>query len=190
MENIRDEIAQAVEILNQGGIILYPTDTVWGIGCDATNAHAVAKILALKNSSDTKSMLVLVDHHNTLARYVEEVPPLAWDLIELSTKPITIIYPNAKGLAANLVAPDGSIGIRITEHLFSQRLIQTFRKPIVSTSANLSGRAAPKRFHEIDSAIVQGVDYTVAQQYEEGATFAPSSIIKLGLGGQIKIIRE
>lgn len=190
MENIREEIAQAVEVLSQGGIILYPTDTVWGIGCDATNAEAVSKIHRLKGSSDSKSMLVLVDHDRAMERYVEEVPPLAWDLIDLSTKPLTIIYPNAKGLAANLIAPDGSVGIRITEHLFSQRLIQAFKKPLVSTSANLSGKAAPKRFQEIDSTIIQRVDYVVSQQYEEDATFFPSSIIKLGLGGEIKIIRE
>lgn len=190
MENIREEIAKAVEILNRGGIILYPTDTVWGIGCDATNPEAVSKIHRLKGSADSKSMLVLVDHDNTLARYVAEVPPMAWDLIDLSTKPLTIIYPNAKGLARNLIAADGSIGIRITRHPFSQRLIQTLKKPVVSTSANLSGQKAPTHFHQIDPAIIQGVDYAIAEEFEEEASFSPSSIIKLGMGGEIKIIRE
>lgn len=183
-------IKETIQVLKYGGIILYPTDTIWGIGCDATNPEAVAKIHKLKQSEDSKSMLVLLENPNLLNSYVEVVPEVAWELIEVSTKPLTIIYPKAKNLAANLIAADGSIGIRVVKHNFCERLIQTFRKPIVSTSANIAGKTSPKSFKDIDAQIVDGVDFVVPQIYEESTTNLPSSIIQLGVRGEIKVIRE
>ena len=186
---IQNEIRNAVEVLNKGGIILYPTDTIWGIGCDATNPDAVKRIYEIKKREDSKSMLVLMENPNLLERYVVEVPEVAWDLIEFADKPITIIYPGAKGLAKNLVAEDGSIGIRFTREEFSSRLIQQFRKPVVSTSANISGEASPKHFGEISEAIKNRVDYVIDWRQEERDDPKPSSIIKLGVGGVFTIIR-
>ncbi len=187
---MHNDIKKAVEVLKGGGIILYPTDTIWGIGCDATNPDAVAKIYKLKEREDSKSMLVLVDNPNMLNIYLNEVPEIAWDLIELTTKPLTIIYPNAKNLAPNLVAADGSIGIRVVKHSFCEKLIYALRKPIVSTSANISGKPFPKNFNTIDPSIINGVDFVVPTIYEESTSPVPSSIIQLGLGGEIKVIRE
>lgn len=187
---MNEGINEAVQVLRSGGLILYPTDTIWGIGCDATNPEAVAKIHKLKHSSDSKSMLVLLENPNLLNTYIEQVPDVAWELIEATTKPLTIIYPKAKNLAINLVAPDGSVGIRVVKHSFCEKLIRAFRKPIVSTSANIAGKKFPKNFGEIDSQIVEGVDYVVPQIYEESATHIPSSIIQLGVGGEVKVIRE
>jgi L-threonylcarbamoyladenylate synthase len=187
---MNNDIRTAVDTLNKGGLILYPTDTIWGIGCDATNPKAVAKIYELKQREDSKSMLVLIDTPNLLTSYLEEVPDIAWDLIELTDKPLTIIYPKARNLAMNLVNADGSIGIRVVKHRFCEDLIRAFRRPIVSTSANISGKSFPKNFGDIDSAIIDGVDFVVPNQYEENTSPIPSGIIQLGLGGQIKIIRE
>jgi L-threonylcarbamoyladenylate synthase len=187
---MQDDIKKAVEILKKGGLILYPTDTIWGIGCDATNPEAVAKIYALKKREDSKSMLVLVENPNMLNIYLDKVPDIAWDLIDVADKPLTIIYPKAKNLASNLIAADGSIGIRIVKHAFCQRLIQAFRKPIVSTSANISGNPFPKSFKAIETAITNGVDHIVPQIYEESKNPVPSGIIQLGLGGEVKVIRE
>lgn len=184
------DIIKAIEILNSGGIILYPTDTIWGIGCDATNPEAVAKIYELKKRADSKSMLVLMDNINSLGRYMEEVPEMAYDLIELSEKPITIIYPDAKNIASNLIAEDGSLGIRVTYEKFSAELIRRFRKPIVSTSANISGEPSPQNFSEISEEIKSGVDYVVEFRQKEMNNPAPSSIIKLGVGGEIQILRN
>jgi len=143
---MQDDIKKACEVLRKGGIILYPTDTIWGIGCDATNEEAVKRIYELKQRDDSKSMLVLLDNPAKLQTYVQEVPDIAWDLIELTDKPLTIIYEGAKNLATNLIAADGSIGIRITNEVFSRELCRQFRKPIVSTSANVSGEPSPGRF--------------------------------------------
>ncbi len=187
---MNEDIKKAVEVLQQGGLILYPTDTIWGIGCDATNADAVKKVYKLKQRQDSKSMLVLLDNDAKLNSYIEEIPEMAWDLIELSTKPLTIIYPNAKNLASNLLAEDKSIGIRITEETFSNRLCQRFKKPIVSTSANISGQPSPQNFGEIAEDVKNGVDFIVNYRQEETSNPAPSSIIKLDVGGMIKIIRE
>ena len=167
---MHNDIKKAVEVLKGGGIILYPTDTIWGIGCDATNPDAVAKIYKLKEREDSKSMLVLVDNPNMLNIYLNEVPEIAWDLIELTTKPLTIIYPNAKNLAPNLVAADGSIGIRVVKHSFCEKLIYALRKPIVSTSANISGKPFPKNFNTIDPSIINGVDFVVPTIYEESTS--------------------
>jgi L-threonylcarbamoyladenylate synthase len=185
-----DDVAKAVEILRSGGIILYPTDTIWGIGCDATNTASVNRIYEIKKRQDTKSMLVLMENPNLLTSYIAEVPEIAWELIDVADSPLTIIYPRAKNLAANLLATDGSIGIRITNEAFTQQLIQRFRKPIVSTSANISGQKSPQNFAEISDEIKQSVDYIVGFRQDDRTKSNPSGIIKLGVGGQIEIIRK
>lgn len=187
---LADEIKQTIEILRNGGIILYPTDTIWGIGCDATNPEAVAKIYKLKQRENSKSMIVLVDKVGRIPSYISEMPDLAWDLVELSDKPLTIIYPKAKNLASNLVAADGSIGIRVANHEFCSKLIGRFGKPIVSTSANISGKSFPKSFHDIDDAIKDNVDHIVSDEFDHPVSDKPSGIIMLGVNGEIKVIRE
>lgn len=187
---MKADIDKALEVLNKGGIILYPTDTIWGIGCDATNADAVKRIYELKQRADSKSMLVLLDNAARLASYVEEIPEVAYDLIDLTNKPLTIIYDGAKNMASNLIAEDGSIGIRITAEEFSKTLCQRFRKPIVSTSANVSGEPSPASFADISDVIKSGVDYIVEYRQDDTKKAAPSGIIKLGAGGQVKVIRE
>lgn len=177
-------------MLQKGGIILYPTDTVWGIGCDATNEEAVKKIYALKKRADSKAMLVLVDSDVKVDYYVKDVPSVAWDLIECATRPLTIIYDGARNLAPNLLAEDGSVGIRVTSEEFSRQLCFRFRKAIVSTSANISGEPSPATFNEISEEIKQSVDYIVQSRREETSRPKPSSIIKLGSGGLVKVIRE
>lgn len=176
--------------MREGGVILYPTDTVWGIGCDATNEDAVRRVYEIKQRQDSKAMLVLVDSSVKVDFYVRDVPEVAWDLIDLADKPLTIIYSGARNLAANLLAEDGSIGIRVTNEEFSKRLCQQFRKAIVSTSANISGQPSPKNFSEISEEVKSAVDYIVGYRQEEMSNPKPSSIIKLGKGGVIKIIRE
>lgn len=187
---MHDDIKQAVEVLINGGIILYPTDTVWGIGCDATNSQAVSAIFQLKKREDNKTMLVLMDTESRLTQYIEEVPEVAWQLLEAADKPMTIIYPGAKNLSTNLIAEDGSIGIRIAKDEFCQKLISRFGRPIVSTSANVSGDKTPGIFLEIDDAIINGVDYTVKWRQSDTTPAKPSSIIKLWPGGEFKIIRS
>lgn len=176
--------------MSRGGVILYPTDTVWGIGCDATNEEAVRRVYEIKRRADSKAMLVLVDSTVKVDFYVQDVPDVAWDLIELSNKPLTVIYEGARNLASNLLASDGSVGIRVTQEEFSKRLCQQFRKAIVSTSANVSGEPSPANFSEISEEIKSAVDYVVNFRQEEMGHPKPSSIIKLGQGGLIKIIRE
>ena len=188
-EKLKEEVRKACEVLKNGGIILYPTDTIWGIGCDATNELAVKRIYELKPREDNKAMLVLLDDVGKLASYVE-VPDVAYELLEVNDKPMTIIYPNAKNLAKNLIAQDRTIGIRITSEAFTKALLYRFRKPIVSTSANISGEPSPKCFAEISDAVKSVVDYVVDFRQEETSNPAPSSIIKLGVGGEIQIIRK
>ncbi|AZS30315.1 L-threonylcarbamoyladenylate synthase [Butyricimonas faecalis] len=188
-EKLKEEVRKACEVLKNGGIILYPTDTIWGIGCDATNELAVKRIYELKHREDNKAMLVLLDDVGKLASYVE-VPDVAYELLEVNDKPMTIIYPNAKNLAKNLIAQDRTIGIRITSEAFTKALLYRFRKPIVSTSANISGEPSPKCFAEISDAVKSVVDYVVDFRQEETSNPAPSSIIKLGVGGEIQIIRK
>ena len=187
---MKDEINKACEVMQKGGVILYPTDTVWGIGCDATNEEAVKRVFEIKQRADSKAMLVLVDNPVKVEFYVSEVPEVAWDLIDMTTKPLTIIYDGARNLAPNLIAADGSVGIRVTNEEFSRQLCFRFRKAVVSTSANISGQPAPAVFHEISEEIKQAVDYIVDYRREETGHPKPSSIIKLGKRGQIKIIRE
>ena len=176
--------------MREGGVILYPTDTIWGIGCDATNEDAVRSVYEIKQRQDSKAMLVLVDSSVKVDFYVRDVPEVAWDLIDLADKPLTIIYSGARNLAANLLAEDGSVGIRVTNEDFSKRLCQQFRKAIVSTSANISGQPSPKNFSEISEEVKSAVDYIVGYRQEEISNPKPSSIIKLDKGGVIKIIRE
>jgi L-threonylcarbamoyladenylate synthase len=186
----QEDLNNAVEVLRNGGLILYPTDTIWGIGCDATNKESVKKVYELKKRADSKSMLVLVEHDVRLNSYVQEVPEMAYDLIEISVKPLTIIYPEGKNLAPNLLAEDGSIGIRVTTEAFSRSLCQKFRKPLVSTSANVSGEPSPCNFGEISDEIIRGVDYVVRFRQDEVNNPVPSGIIKLDVDGKVKVIRE
>ncbi|HBO07622.1 MULTISPECIES: L-threonylcarbamoyladenylate synthase [Bacteroides] len=185
-----EDIKKACQVMREGGVILYPTDTIWGIGCDATNEDAVRRVYEIKQRQDSKAMLVLVDSSVKVDFYVQDVPEVAWDLIELADKPLTIIYSGARNLAANLLAEDGSVGIRVTNEEFSKRLCQQFRKAIVSTSANISGQPSPKSFNEISEEVKSAVDYIVGYRQEETSNPKPSSIIKLDKGGVIKIIRE
>lgn len=189
-EALLQEVQNAVAILKKGGIILYPTDTVWGIGCDATNPEAIDKIYKLKQRTESKSMLVLVDSFNRIGKYVREVPMLANDLAELAESPLTIIYPNAINLPDNLIAEDGSIGIRVCRHAFCQQLIHRLGRPVVSTSANISGTSSPKKLSEVSEKISKLVDFTVNPKFEGHPTLLPSSIIKLGVKGEVEVIRE
>lgn len=186
----KEDFQEALRVLRNGGIILYPTDTVWGIGCDARCEEAVKRIFALKQREDSKSMLCLLDAPGKLQGYIDTVPEMAWDLIELSTKPITIIYPSAKNVAPSLVAEDGSLGIRITQEPFTQALCQQLHAPLVSTSANISGEPTARFFNEISTPIRTGVDYIVQYRQEDTTEHLPSSIVKLGIHNEIKIIRE
>jgi L-threonylcarbamoyladenylate synthase len=187
---MNEDLKQALEVLRKGGVILYPTDTIWGIGCDATNPEAVKRVYEIKHRADSKAMLVLVDSPVKVNAYVKEMPDIAWDLIDLTTKPLTIIYDGAKNLAPNLIAEDGSVGIRVTSENFSQQLCLRFKKPIVSTSANISGAPSPHNFSEVSEEIKSAVDYVVTYRQEEMSQPSPSSIIKLGAGGEVKVIRE
>lgn len=188
-EKLKEEVRKACEVLKDGGVILYPTDTIWGIGCDATNEEAVRRVYELKRREDCKAMLVLLDDVGKLASYVD-VPEVAYDLLEVSDKPMTIIYPNARNMAKNLIAQDGTIGIRVTKEAFTKALLYCYRKPIVSTSANISGESSPGCFAKISDAVKAAVNYVVDYRREETGNPAPSSIIKLGIGGEIQIIRK
>lgn len=186
------DLDEAVRVLQAGGVIVYPTDTVWGIGCDATNEEAVAKVYALKHRADTKSMLVLLDAVGKLQGYVEEIPTVAWDLLDTAEgqRPLTIIYPGAKNLAKNLIAEDGSVGIRITQEPFSKALCERLHKPIVSTSANISGEATAKNYRQISEAVLSAVDYVCRFRRDDEEEKKPSSIIKLGIHNEVEIIRK
>ena len=176
--------------MQEGGVILYPTDTVWGLGCDATNPDAVRRVYEIKQRADSKAMLVLVDSPVKVDFYVQDVPDVAWDLIEVADKPLTIIYSGARNLAPNLLAEDGSVGIRVTGEDFSRRLCQQFRKAIVSTSANISGQPGAANFSEISDEVKSQVDYVVGFRQDDMSRPKASSIIKLEKRGVIKIIRE
>ena len=188
----QSDLQAALKVLREGGVILYPTDTVWGIGCDATNAEAVARVYAIKKRVDSKAMLVLLDGAGKLQGYMDKVPDTAWMLLEASEgqKPMTIIYPRAKNLAANLLAEDGSVGIRITEELFSRALCEQLRRPIVSTSANFSGEPTAKIFQDINPELIDSVDYICQYRREDCTSSRPSSIIKIDEKERITIIRE
>ena len=183
------EIEKCCEILKKGGLILYPTDTIWGIGCDGRNEDAVKKVYDLKQRVDSKSMIVLLDRDARLHQFVTDVPEVAWDVLDAAERPMTIIYPAAKGLPDNLVAKDGSIAIRIPKPSFCNALVHKFRHPIVSTSANISGEPSPKRFGDIDRRIFDGVDYIVNLDHDKQGGKS-SSILKIALNGEIEIIRD
>lgn len=183
------DLKEAVRVLKDGGIILYPTDTVWGIGCDARNAEAVKRIYDLKQREDSKSMLVLVSSEGMLQRTVKEVPEICWQLIDAAVNPMTIIYDDALGVAPNLVAEDGSLGIRITNEKFSNTLCERLRGPIVSTSANISGKPTPHNFHEISNEIKEGVDYVCRYRRNDIKPAKPSNIIKITKGNIVTVIR-
>lgn len=199
---MKEQIQKALEVLRHGGLILYPTDTVWGIGCDATDPVAVAKVYALKNREDSKSLVLLASDMDMICRYIKEVPEMAIQLVEVNDKPMTIIYPGAvageKGsekasrhcLAYNTVAEDGTVGIRIPMMDFCRELVAKLGRPIVSTSANISGEKTPAKFAEISQEVKTGVDYIVDPSLEKGATGQSSSIIKVGLDYSIEIIRK
>ena len=183
------DIKNAVEVLRRGGVILYPTDTIWGIGCDATNEDAVRRVYEIKQRDDSKALICLVDSDARLQRYVRNVPDVAWQLIDCVVKPTTLILDGAVNLAPNLIADDGSIGIRITQEPFSRELCYRFQKAIVSTSANISGEPAAQNYRDIDPRIIEQVDYVCWSRRQEHKPHQPSAIIKLGLGGEVKVIR-
>jgi len=193
MNNYSDfsgDIQKCLEVLKAGGVILYPTDTIWGLGCDATNSSAVSKLLEIKKRPQDMAMVVLVNSEVMIESYVKEVPEIAWQIIEVAEEPITIIYPGAKNLATNVIAKDGSIAIRLCKDNFCSQLISKYRKPLVSTSANFSGENSPTVFSEISSELLKKVDYVVCYRQNDNSVNKPSSIIKLGIGSEIVIIRE
>lgn len=204
--NVKETMEKALAVLRGGGVLLYPTDTVWGLGCDATDPEAVSRIFALKRRDDSKSLVLLASDLDMVARYVREIPEMAVQLVEVNDKPMTIIYPGAVvspkpaegespvkskyGLAWNTVASDGTVGIRIPMSDFCVELVRRFGRPVVSTSANISGMPAPKCFSEISDEIRSGADYVVDPALESGATGRSSSIIKIGLDATVEIIRQ
>lgn len=188
--NRQDDIKKAVEVMKNGGVILYPTDTVWGIGCDATNAEAVAKVYKIKQRDDSKALICLVDSDARLQRYVRNAPEVAWNVMELATKPTTVIFDEAVNLAPNLIAEDGSIAMRITNEEFSKELCYRFLKPIVSTSANISGQPAAQNYCDISEELLNAVDYVCFSRRQEHKPHTPSSIIKIKNNGEIDIIRK
>lgn len=184
-----EDIRNAVKVLKEGGVILYPTDTVWGIGCDATNAEAVAKVYAIKQRDDSKALICLVDSDARLQKYVRDVPAVAWDLLDAAIKPTTVILDGAVNLASNLIAEDGSIALRITGEPFSKELCYRFQKALVSTSANISGEPAAQNYRDISEELLNSVDYVCWSRRNEHKPHTPSSIIKLGPTGEVTIIR-
>ena len=189
-KQIAEDIKTAVQILRKGGLILYPTDTIWGIGCDASNKDAVRRIFQLKQREDSKAMICLVDNANRMQRYLRQVPDVAWDLVGFAEKPLTLILDGAVNLAPSLIAEDGSVGIRVTRENISHELCYRYERAIVSTSANISGAPSPSCFAEISDEIKNGVDYIMLSRQNDLSKGKPSQIIKLGLDGQIQIIRK
>ncbi len=189
MADINTEVHNAFEIIKNGGIILYPTDTVWGIGCDATNEEAVKKIYALKQREETKSMIVLMNGERMMYNVFKDIPEVAWQILDLSEKPTTLILDNPRNVAKNIVAEDNTLGVRIVTEPFCFKLMERMKKPLVSTSANISGQPTPKSFKEISPEIIKGVDYVVNLHHDK-ISQNPSTIIKLGLDSQVKVIRK
>lgn len=188
-QKFKQAIDEALKVLNRGGVILYPTDTVWGIGCDATNSEAVKRIFEIKRRSDSKAMLSLVDAVGRVDYYFSRVPEIAWDLWEVADKPLTLILPRARNVAPELIAEDGTMGMRITSEPVSHTLCARLKRPLVSTSANISGEPTARCFADISDEIKQAVDYIIPLRKNETANPAPSGIIKVGDGGEIKVIR-
>lgn len=187
---MRTEIEKALNTLKSGGVILYPTDTVWGLGCDATNEEAVVKINSIKNRTSDKSFIILLDNDSKIQSYVNDVPDVAYDLIEYAENPLTIIFSGAKNLAKSVINADGTVGVRVVKHDFCQQLLQRFRKPITSTSANISGDPTPLFFDDISEEIKDAVDYIVDWEQELRVPKKASTIMKLAPGGQFSFIRR
>ena len=186
---MQDEILKAYEVINEGGIILYPTDTVWGIGCDATNAEAVAKIYKLKQRAETQSMIVLMNGEKMIYTVFKDIPEVAWQILDLSENPTTLVLDNPRNIAPNLIAPDKTLGMRIIKEPFCFKLLERMKKPLVSTSANISGQPTPKSFKEISPEIIKGVDYVV-NLHQDKIGGKPSTIIKLTNDSQVKVLRK
>ncbi|MCL2562403.1 MAG: L-threonylcarbamoyladenylate synthase [Rikenellaceae bacterium] len=188
---IEEQAAQAAAVLKKGGVVLYPTDTVWGIGCDATNADAVERIYRIKRSENKKSMLMLVASAAMAERYATGAPAVAWELMEVADKPLTLILPGASGVAANLVPDEGTIGMRVPDDAFCQAVLRLLKRPLVSTSANITGEPTPMTYAEITDEIRSAVDFVVDPACESAAaTHKPSSLIAIGAGGEVTVIRE
>lgn len=198
---VKEVIQKAVQVMKEGGVILYPTDTIWGIGCDACNEQAVEKVFAIKRRPESKSLVLIASDLDMVAKYIKQIPSIAIDLVEVNDKPMTLIYPGAQYLAANVVAEDGTVGIRIpfveeglmpdqSAAAFCRELSRRLRRPIVSTSANFSGQASPSTYSEISPDLIASVDYVVPRCFDRASTKKASQLIKLGIGGEIEIIRE
>lgn len=185
-----EDIKECLITLNKGGIILYPTDTIWGIGCDATNLSAVEKIFKIKSRNDSKSLLILVNGEQMLERYVRDIPEIVFELTSVSDNPLTIIYPNGKNLAPGVCSADGSVGIRICRDEFCHELITRFRKPIVSSSANFSGKPSPENFSDIEMSLISSVDFVVKYHQDDRQKHSASPVIKIEQDGTFKIIRK
>ena len=185
----KEIIAKTIEVLNAGGVILYPTDTVWGLGCDATNSAAVKRIYEIKRREDSKAMLTLVDAAARVDYYFDRVPEIAWDLWEVTDKPLTLILPRARNVAPELIAADGTMGMRITSEEVSKTICARLKRPLVSTSANISGEPTARCYADISEEVKQAVDYIIPLRQDERENPAPSGIIKLGDGGLIEVIR-
>ncbi|MCH5246983.1 MAG: threonylcarbamoyl-AMP synthase [Muribaculaceae bacterium] len=186
---LKDDIAKAADVLEKGGTILYPTDTVWGIGCDATNPDAVKKVFEIKKRSDNKALITLVPEESWIERYINDVPEIAWQLIEVADKPLTLVLDNARFIAPNLLGTDGSVGIRVCKEIYASSLCRKIKRPIVSTSANISGEPTPATFAQISKDILDAVDYVAMWRRADTRNVEPSSVIKLGPGGLFKILR-
>ena len=186
---LQDEVNKALEVIRKGGVILYPTDTIWGIGCDATNEEAVKRVFEIKRRADSKAMISLVDNPNRLVRYVRNIPDVAWDMIELTTTPLTVILDNVAGLAPNMIAEDGTAAFRVTKEEFSHELCYRFQKPIVSTSANISGEPTAQTFDAISDEIKQAVDHIVHYSQRCKEKHKPSRIVKISNNCEVKVIR-
>lgn len=189
-EGYRDDIKNALKVLRDGGVILYPTDTIWGLGCDATRAEAVRRIYDIKKRADSKSLIVLVNSVTMLSRYVDNPPDIALELAEMTEKPLTVVYDRGRGLAEGVTSDDGSVGVRICSDPFCDELLNAFRKPLVSTSANISGSEAPAAFDEISEEIKAAVDYVCVWRQDDRRRAAASSVIKISSNGVIKILRQ
>jgi L-threonylcarbamoyladenylate synthase len=187
---LKDEVKKAFDIIQHGGIILYPTDTIWGIGCDATNTEAIQKIYTLKQRAQEKSMIILLDTENKLESYIRDVPAMAYDLIEYSENPLTLVMPGARNISPALISADGSVGVRVSKHPFCQQLIQRMRKPLVSTSANISGQPSPQNFMQVAPEILQGVDYVVDIDQHDVSVKKPSTIMRIDPSGLFEFIRK
>lgn len=190
MSQLLEEVNKAVSALREGKVILYPTDTIWGIGCDASNQNAVDKISGIKKRVDNKSLIVLLSDINELQRYVQKVPDIAWDLVEFAESPLTVIYPQGKSVSPSVLGPDGSIAIRVVKDKFCKELTRRFGKAITATSANITGEKEAVSFNEINEVIKESVDYTVSYRQQEVIKSKPSTIVKLEVDGTIKFLRR